>query len=251
MTEAAVVDQPAAGSETAPATGQPATQSPGWLAGLPADLRDNEAFKPHKTVGDFAKVHLDTAARAKEYEGKLKDAIIKPGENATQEERDKFQMSLGRPAKPDEYELDGEDKNAKDWTGYWRNEMFKNGVSKDQAKALSASFNTQINKMVEAHNAALQQANVESEAKLKAEWGDKYATNVELVQRLFKRDTETELDKAFESSPGPARHAVMRYVMKMAAKTGEDMSLAGSANRAKAAPTNTLTYPKSNMPPRK
>ena len=65
-----VVDQPVVGSESV-VPGDQHVQAPGWLAGLPADLRDNEAFKSYRTVGDFAKAHLDTAAKAKEYEGKI------------------------------------------------------------------------------------------------------------------------------------------------------------------------------------
>lgn len=246
----AVIDQPTTGSETTGNTGNPQGNAPGWLAGLPADLRDNEAFKSHKTVGDFAKAHLEVATKAKEFEGKLANSIPKLGENATQEEREKYFMSLGRPEKPEGYELDGEDKNAKEWTGYWRNELFKIGVPKDQAKAISASFNAQIGKMVEAHNANIQQMNVEAENTLKTEWGDKYAANVELVKRLWKRDTDMELDAAFAGESSANRVAMMRYVFKLAAKTGEDMSAPGAAQRGTASATTGL-YPKSNMPPKK
>lgn len=213
------------------ATGDQQTQTPGWLAGLPAELRDNEAFKSHKTVGDFARIHLEVAQKAKDLEGKLANSIPKLGANATQEERDRYQMALGRPAKPDEYELDGEDKNAKEWTGYWRNELFKIGVPKDQAKLISAAFNSQLQKVVDAHNATIQAANAEAQTKLKTEWGDKYEANVQLAQRLWKRDVDGDLDKDFDSLSSPVRTAVLRFIFKMAAKTGEDISPVGANGR--------------------
>src|ERR1700677_1477676 len=150
-----VVDQPVAGSETV-VPGNQQTQAPGWVAVLPSDLKDKEAFKQFKTVGDFGKDYLAVKAKATEYEGKLANSIPKLGENATQEERNQYFNSLGRPEKPDGYELDGEDKNSKEWTGYWRNELHRIGVPKGQAKEISAAFNKQIGSMVEAHNAAIQ-----------------------------------------------------------------------------------------------
>ena len=36
-----------------------APQTPGWIAGLPDDLKGNDAFKDFKTVGDFGKDYLE------------------------------------------------------------------------------------------------------------------------------------------------------------------------------------------------
>lgn len=229
----AVVDQPVAGSDSTGNTGNQGVNSPGWLAGLPADLRDNEAFKSHKTVGDFAKVHLETAAKAKEYEGKLANSIPKLGENATQEERDRFYNSLGRPEKPDGYELDGEDKNAPEWTGYWRNELHKIGIPKDQAKAISTAFNKQISGMVDQHNAKILTENTKAAETLKTELGDKYDASVALASRLWKEwgKTEVDFDKAFATESSANRVTMMRFLLNVAAKTGEDSSLRGAGQR--------------------
>jgi hypothetical protein len=228
---------------------QPTTESLGWRAGLPDDLKTNEAFVPYKTVGEFAKAHLATATKAKELEGKLGNSIPKLSENATPEEREQFFNSLGRPEKPEGYELDGEDKNAKEWTGYWRNEMHKIGVPKDQAKAISVAFNKQINGMVEAHNAKIQAEISETSTKLKTELGDKYDASVELASRLWKRDTDVDLDKAFPAETSAGRTAVIRYILKMAAKTGEDSSLRGAQPRKPNVPGTFINYDKSPAPP--
>jgi hypothetical protein len=247
-----VLDQPATGSDTNNNTGNQQAQTPGWLSGLPADLRDNEAIKSHKTVGDFAKTYLETDKKAKEYKGQLDNSIPKLGENATQEERDKFFNSLGRPEKPDGYELDGEDKNSPEWTGYWRNELHRIGVPKDQAKAISAAFNKQIAGMVEAHNAKILKENSDAAAALKTELGDKYDASVALVSRLWKQwgKTEVEFDKAFATETSANRVTMMRFLLNVAAKTGEDSSLRGSGQRQEQQAA-FIKYDKSPPPPKK
>jgi hypothetical protein len=244
----AAVDQPVAGSETA-VQGNRETQTPGWLAGLPSDLRDNEAFKPFRTVGDFAKSHLEIAKKAKEAEEKLVNSIPKLGENATPEERDRYLNSLGRPEKPDGYELDGEDKNSPEWTGYWRNELHRIGVPKDQAKAISTAFNNQIKQMVDAHNAKILSENEKAATALKAELGDKYDASVVLVSRLWKQwgKTEVEFDKAFATESSANRTTMMRFLLNVAAKTGEDLSLRGSVQRAET-PKAGYDLSKFNLP---
>lgn len=244
----AVIDQPVTGSETG--TGNQQTQTPGWLAGLPSELRDNEAFKSHKTVGDFAKTHLEVAAKAKEYEGKLANSITKLGENATPEERDKFFNSLGRPEKPEGYEFVGEDKAAPEWTKAYKDAMHKMGVPKAMARELSEFNNNMIGKMVEQHNAKILEENAKAAATLKTELGDKYDASVALVSRLWKElgKTEVEFDKAFATETSQNRVTMMRFLLNVAAKTGEDSSLKGSGIR-QAAPKSGYDLSKFNLPP--
>ena len=245
----AVVDQPVTGSETTVVSGNQRTDAPGWLAGLPADLRDNEAFKSHKTVGDFAKSHLEVAAKAKEYEGKLANSIPKLGENATPEERDKFYTSLGRPEKPEGYELDPEKKNAPEWNKYWEETLFAEGIPKKTAQALQGKLNAQIASMVEKHNAKILEENNKAAETLKTELGDKYDASVVLVSRLWKEwgKTEVEFDKAFATETPSNRTTILRILLNLAAKTGEDSSLRGTGQRAEA-PIAGYDLSKFNLP---
>ena len=245
----AVVDQPT-GSETSGNTGNQRTDAPGWLAGLPSDLRDNEAFKSHKTVGDFAKAHLEVAAKAKEYEAKLATSIPKLGENATQEERDRFYTSLGRPDKPEGYELDPEKKNAPEWNKYWEETLFAEGIPKKTAQALQSKLNAQLTSMVEAHNAKILAENTKAAETLKTELGDKYDASVVLVSRLWKEigKTEVEFDKAFATESSANRTTMIRFLLNVAAKTGEDSSLRGTGRRAEA-PKAGYDLSVFNLPP--
>jgi hypothetical protein len=249
MADEVVVNQPT-GSETTGNMGNQQQQTPGWLAGLPADLRDNEAFKPYRTVGDFAKAHLETANKAKEYEGKLANSIPKLGENATPEERDKFYTSLGRPDKPEGYELDPEKKNAPEWNKYWEDTLFSEGIPKKTAQALQSKLNAQLTSMVEAHNAKILAENNKAAETLKTELGDKYDASVVLVSRLWKQwgKTEVEFDKAFAAESSANRTTMMRFLLNVAAKTGEDSSLRGTGQRAEASKAG-YDLSKFNLPP--
>lgn len=225
-------------------------ESLGWRAGLPDDLKTNETFAAYKTVGDFAKDHLATAAKVKEYEGKLGNSIPKLSENATPEEREKFFNSLGRPEKAEGYEFVGEDKAAPEWTKAYKDAMHKIGVPKAMAKELSEFNNNMINQMVEAHNAGIQRSNGESEAKLKTELGDKYDASVELAQRLWKKETDVDFDKAFSAESSQNRYQMVKFLLKIAAKTGEDTSLRSSQSRQEA-PKSGYDLSKFNLPPAK
>lgn len=230
----AVVDQPVTGSDPNGGTGNQPGSSPGWLAGLPAELRDNEAFKGHKTVGDFAKSHLAVAQKAKDLEAKLANSIPKLPDGASSEERDLYFNSLGRPESPSGYELVGENKDKPGAMDYWKGEFHKLGLTKSQARDLTALYDRRINAMVDEYNANVLKTNTEAETSLKTEWGDKYAANVELVRRLWKTNTDTELDKAFQGEISANRVAIMRFVFRMAEKTGEDLSPSASHQRTSA-----------------
>jgi hypothetical protein len=212
---------------------QPVTDSLGWRAGLPDDLKTNETFTPYKTVGDFAKAHIETATKLKDVEGKLGNSIPKLKENATPEERNQFYTSLGRPEKPDGYGLTKDSKNAPEWDKYWENALFENGVSSTTAQGLKKALDVQMTQLVERHNAKILEENTKATATLKTELGDKYDASVELVSRLWKQwgKTEVDFDKAFATESSANRVTMMRFLLNVAAKTGEDESLRGTGQR--------------------
>jgi hypothetical protein len=225
-------------------------ESLGWRAGLPDDLKSNEAFKEFKTVGDFAKHHLSVSTKAKELEGKIQNYVPKLADNATDEQKNEFYTALGRPKQPSEYEFDGEDKNAPEWTNYWKQTAHSLGLNMSQAKALSTAFNAQMTKMVETHNANLQKEVTAAEGKLKSELGDKFDTSVELAKRLYQKHLGTEFDKAFTNGNSAYRFDTIRLLLKFATLTGEDRSPQGGLSQS-AKVNNFVAYDKSPAPPKK
>jgi len=227
----------------------PPEQALGWRAGLPDDLKQNEAFVPFKTVGDFAKSHLEVSKKASELERKLTDSVPKLPDDATDEDRNLYYDALGRPKTASEYELEGEDKNAPEWTNFWKQELHTMGLTKAQAKQLSGKWNAQLQKMVEAHNASLQAEMKTAEQKLRSEMGDKFDTNVELAKRMTEKHLGSEFDKTFASLNGEARFGVVRLLLKIAQLTGEDRSPQAGRSQSAASRSSFITYDKSPAPP--
>jgi len=241
---------PEASTSTTTFTEPAANTPPGWVAGLPDSLKSNESLTGFKTVGDLATDYLATRTKATELEGKISNSIPKLKDNATDEERGHFYDALGRPKEAKEYEFEGEDKNAPEWTNQWKQTFHGLGLTKAQASELSKKFNGSIQSLVEAHNASLKAEVTAAETALKSEWGDKFDTNVELAKRLYQKHLGNEFDKDFDAGTGKTRLATLKLLMKVAALTGEDKSPQGGQTIAGADKASFINYDKSPKPPR-
>lgn len=227
------------------------TASLGWKAALPDDLKENAELVPFKTVGDLGKDYLAVKTKASELEGKLGNTIPKLADDATDEQRNQFYEALGRPKQPSEYEFDGEDKNAPEWTGYWKQQAHALGLNKTQAKQLSVAFNTQMKNLVEAHNASVLNEQKAAETKLRTEMGDKYDANVELAKRMHQKHLGSEFDKDFENANPVQRFAMIKLLMKVAQLTGEDRSPQSGNSQSGSKPVGLIQYDKSPAPPKR
>lgn len=232
-------------------TQSPASTPPGWIAGLPDTLKTNEAFTKFKTVGDFANDYLATTAKVSDLEQKVSNSVPKLKDDASDGERSLYYDALGRPKQPSEYEFDGEDKNAPEWTSAWKQEFHSLGFTKTQAKLLSGKFNATMQKMVEAHNARIKSEIAAAETKLKSEWGDKFDTNVELAKRLYQKHLGNEFDKDFDAGTSVNRLQTVRLLVKLAALTGEDRSPQGGQSQSGASKSSFIAYDKSPAPPKR
>lgn len=174
------------------ASGAAETQAPGWISGLPDNLKTNEAFAGFKTVGEFAQSHLETQGKVKELEGKLATAIVRPGEGATDEEKAAFREAMGIPDAPDKYEFErpqmpeGVEYNEALET-WFRNIAHKHGLAGDTAKAMYADY-MQFGTAFVAEQAAQRSKTLEDGMnKLKETWGNKYDENVATVKRVQEK----------------------------------------------------------------
>jgi hypothetical protein len=224
-----------------------ASAPPGWIAGLPDTLKSNETFTKFKTVGDFANDYIAVSTKASELEQRVSNSIPKLKDDATETERAAYYDALGRPKDAKEYEFDGEDKNAPEWSSKWKQRFHSLGLTKAQGSQLSKEFNGEIQAMVDAHNTSLKNEVTAAETSLKTEWGDKFDTNVELAKRVYQKLNLSEFDKDFASGTDITRLSTIRFLMKVAAATGEDRSPQGG-NGTPAKVTGN-PFPKSNMQP--
>ena len=206
-------------------------QVPGWISGLPDDLKGNETFKQYKTVGDFAKAHIETATKAKELEGKLTNSIPKLSADATPDQKDAYYKAIGRPEKPDEYELPDDGKNSPEMMTWAKKTFHAAGLSKETASLIGGEWNKFVGAMVQAHNDGIKAEVTEAANKLKTELGDKYDASVELASRLWKKHSDSDFDKVFNRETNQNRFQMVRFLLKIAKLIGEDISPKGGTER--------------------
>lgn len=172
-----------------------ADQVPGWISGLPDDLKTNETFTGFKTVGDFAKHHLETAGKVTDLEGKLAGAIVKPGDDATDEQRAAFRQAIGVPEKPEDYKLERPDDIPvnEGMEAWFRSEAHAADISQEAAQKLYNAWNTKLSQAREA-------AKTSCVDTLRGEWKDSYDANLEITKRAAKQFGGDDIMTFFEET---------------------------------------------------
>lgn len=244
------------GTGTGAGTGQEGL----WRAQLPADLKDNEAFSAFKTLGDFGKAYLDTAgkvkeldgkaAKATEYEERLKTALFKPDDKATPEQREAFLRAIGKPEKANEYEFPKGTMEQNPKLMEWARAAFHEvGLSKDQGKAIAAKWDGLMAEMVKAETEAKDKAKADAETAIKKEFGDQYPVAAELTKRFLKEAATADEQKFLDDSGIGNNPILIRLIFKLAKKTGEDISPQGG-QPGSGKPQEGFIYNKSPEPPK-
>lgn len=212
-----------------PAPGQSQAQSD-WREIIPESFREASWATKYKTADDFFKgVDWMNQTIGKK---NVVQGIELPGEDAKPEDWDAFYNGLGRPEKPDGYELpelkdipEGfvlpEDKQ------FWANMAHKHGLTKKQAAGLFSEFMQDMSgryksalegsasAMVEAAKQRMQ----ESADALKSEWGDDFGANLNLAKRAAEH--LGILDSLDQSGAGNDP-AVLKLAAELGKMLGED-----------------------------
>ncbi len=212
-----------------PAPGQSQAQSD-WREIIPESFREASWATKYKTADDFFKgVDWMNQTIGKK---NVVQGIELPGEDAKPEDWDAFYNGLGRPEKPDGYELpelkdipEGfvlpEDKQ------FWANMAHKHGLTKKQAAGLFSEFMQDMSgryksalegsasAMVEAAKKRMQ----ESADALKGEWGDDFGANLNLAKRAAEH--LGILDSLDQSGAGNDP-AVLKLAAELGKMLGED-----------------------------
>ena len=227
-------------------------QDLGWRAGLPDDLKENEAFKTHKTVGDFAKTHLETVEKSKALEGKLEKAIFKPGDKGTDEEKATYRKALDVPEKADGYEFpktEGVENDPK-MISWAQGVFYSVGLSKEQAKHIGGEWNKFLGVLSKEEEKQGEKERGEAEKVLKEELKTEegYKEGLALVSRLLGEvATPEELTWLQESKMGN-NPTLVRLILRLAKKTGEDLSPPGGKKGEDSGKVG-FSYDKSPAPP--
>ena len=151
-------------------------QQPKWFSQIGDITKD--AAKADK-LAKFEKLS-DLANAYFELDEKLGSSIVKPGKNASDEERESFYRALGKPESADKYSIEGDEAKI------FREMAYKNNLTDEQAKALYASLQEMGETAVAQRQIAYEQQTKETQAALAAEYGKKYPQKIELLKRGLK-----------------------------------------------------------------
>lgn len=139
-----------------------------WRDGVKGDLKFNETLGSFSNPTEVAEFII----KAKE---QLSSAVVKPGENATDEEVKAYRAAMGIPEAPDKYSIAETVKGDAVATATLT-AMHKHGISDTQASEI-------VKAHADAVTAEITKANKAASAALKELWGDDMKANVEKAQK--------------------------------------------------------------------
>lgn len=151
-------------------------QQPKWfsqIGDITKDAAKAEKLAKFEKLSDLANAYF-------ELDGKLGNSLTKPGENASDEERESFYRQLGKPESADKYSIKGDEAKA------FREMAYKNNLTDEQATALFQSLQEVGKAAIANQQIAYKQQASETQAALAAEYGKDYPTKIELLKRGLK-----------------------------------------------------------------
>ena len=154
------------------------------FAWVPEDYR--EEFRNDSTLNQFAS--QDAFIKAMLDDRRANGVAVRlPGENATEEDWEKFYDKLGRPESPEAYGLSKELPEGLEFSedlyeGFTK-EIYSSGLSKKQAEKIYTWYNQKSAELVKEMDARIQASYKKSVddavASLKKEWGTDYQKNLD------------------------------------------------------------------------
>jgi hypothetical protein len=144
---------------------------PAWMAQLGnVEAEKAEKLSKFEKIGDLANNYL-------ELEKKLGSSIVKPGDDASDEEREAFYRALGKPESADKYSIEGEQAEM------FRKMAYENNLTDAQAKAFFKSLQEVGNNAIAQQKAAFDAQAKDTQAALQKEYGKDYPTKIEMLKR--------------------------------------------------------------------
>ncbi len=196
-----------------------------WKVGITDEaLRDDPSLASFKDVTSLAKSYVQNKADTSVLVNSK--GLIVPGEGATDEEKNTFYNSLGRPETVDGYELPvpelpkGMEYNAE------RTKMFaeiahSKGVSKDAFQAIVNAYNEDEKTRFEGYQTEQNNIREQSTVAMKKEWGANYEANLAkadaVIVPLFGEEFRQKLiDTGLNMEP-----AIINGLFKVSQAVGE------------------------------
>lgn len=155
--------------------------------------------------------------------------VVLPGADATPEERSAFLSKLGRPDKPDGYEMPKEGDEA--FMGWARETFHEIGLPADMAKALVGKWEERMGSTI-AESQQRTQAQVAADtAKLRQEWGAAFDDKIKAVDSAVAQfGLDTDSLTALRNAWGP--YKAMTFFEKIGSGMGDGEYISGNTARS-------------------
>jgi len=226
MTEEAItpegaVEESEVSSETTEATAAPEVEKT-WRDDLPDELKGVKTLEKFKDVSGLAKSYVETE---KYFEGSVRI----PGDDASEEDWNKFYSKLGRPETPEDYQYEkAELPEGMQYDTEFEKEFLQfahqKGLNNNQVTEFYNWWNSKT-KDVYVQNDVEKQNNIQkAEIELRADWGRQYDEKLAGVQRLVDKYA-TEEDKAFFDQGLGNDPRIAKFMDRIAKDFGEGKHL--------------------------
>lgn len=224
-------------SDNAPAAGTPAEGAPAgtaggaaaadWTAGLDEGIRGLVEVKGWKSPADV----IESYRNAEKLIGADPGQILRlPGAAAGDEEWAGVYDRLGRPAKPEDYALDGDHPLGEEARRRFQADAHAMGLTpRQEARAWEREL-ALFAEREQAAEAEIAQRQQQAVAELRREWGEAFEGNLALAQQAVRRMGGQELldelvDAGLADSP-----RLVKLFAEIGRMTGEDRGLGRTAD---------------------
>jgi hypothetical protein len=215
------------------------SQIPDWHASVKAELKGHPSLVKFKTQQDVNQAYVDL-------EAKTANSVQIPGENATDEERARYNTLLrGGIDSPDKYDLSGV--KLPDGTSLTAQgvkdvqEMaFKNGLTQAQTIAAVEWDAQRQQDAVKEVRQAMQTAKRDSDLKLRKDWGGEYDANFAAARTATQKYGDQEAFDLLKNSGLGSHPAIVRMMGNVGLATAEATVPSGESPNVQA----TSNFPK-------
>lgn len=239
-------------ADAAPATdGKTTPETSSWMDDLPKPLRESKSLAKFQSKDKLAESYLAL-------EGKLGRSIELPGKDAKPEDLERFLTKLGRPAKPEEYNLEPVEgfEAPEDYLHAIRGAFHAAGLTNVQANALhrfiagnvaEGSIQTAQDReaMEKEAKAQATKAREESEQTLRNAWGLNFDTRLEYARRFVQNEGGERAVEHLEKLGVASDPVLLQLFAKAGSALGSARFVTGTAPKGQV--SNPYDYMKKDL----
>lgn len=192
---------------------------PAWTQQLPEELRND--VEVMKQLAKFGKIG-DVAKAYSELESKIGKSMIKPADDASEEEINAFYQKLGKPETADGYSIKTEEAKA------FREIAYKNNLTETQFKSMYETFKEIGENAMNQQKYDMQKQAKTTTEELKKEYGSDFPQAMAMLQRGVNAYGGKTLGNKLRDSGLLADKDVVDMFIKLGKQTSESGSTAGS-----------------------